>query len=106
MRILFALSCAVLLGGCEVANQAADQIARSQAKTVVNGVVADKFPGVNAAPITDCVIDNASAGEILSIASAAATGVTDKTVDTVLDIASRPGTVECITGAGLGLLSI
>ena len=103
---VLAIPALAFLAGCDVANQAADQIARDQAKQVVNGVVANKFPGVNAAPVTDCVIDNASAGEILTIASAAATGVTQSTVELVGDIVQRPDTVKCIAGAGFGLLAL
>ena len=103
MRILMTLSIAVSLGACVQANDAADTVARNTAKGVVNGVVAQRFPGVNAAPVTDCVIDNASRFEIFDIAKAGATGVTPETVETVTTIASRPETVQCISKNGLGL---
>ena len=105
MRVLIALSVAVSLGACVQANDAADTVARNTAKGVVNGVVAQRFPGVNAAPLTDCVIDNASRGEIFDIAKAGATGVTPSTVETVTTIASRPETVQCISKNGLGLFT-
>ena len=95
-----------LLPGCAVVSEAADAVARDQAKSVVNGVVASTFPGVNAAPVTDCIIDAASAGEIISIAGAAATGVTQSTVDTVLEIAQRPEAVQCIAANSITLLGI
>ncbi|WP_375264294.1 succinate dehydrogenase [Planktotalea sp.] len=103
MRVLIALSVSVSLGACVQANDAADTVARNTAKGVVNGVVAQRFPGVNAAPVTDCVIDNASRFEIFDIAKAGATGVTPETVETVTTIASRPETVQCISKNGLGL---
>ena len=86
------------LSGClgGQAEQAATDIARSQAKGVVNGVVKNRFPGVNAAPVTDCIIDNASLNEIFDIAKAAVTGVTAETTNVVVDIAKRPATVKCI----------
>lgn len=93
-----------LLAGCGMANKAADVVARDQAKTVVNGVVEQSMPGVNAAPVTDCIIDAASASEILSIAGATVTGVTDKTVNQVLEIAQRRKAVKCIAENSLILL--
>lgn len=84
----------------------ADALARQEAKQVINGVVDDRFPGVNTAPVTDCIIDNASASEILSVASASVTGVTDRTVNTVLDVAQRPQSVRCIANQGLTLLAL
>ncbi len=95
-----------MLAGCTTANDAADTLARDRAKAVVNGVVQDKFPGLNAAPITDCIIDAASAREIIGIASASVTGVNQSTVDTVLEIAQRPEAVTCIAENGIKVLGI
>ncbi len=103
MRLALSICAAFALGACQVANDTADTVARETAKGVVNGVVAQKFPGVNAAPISDCVIDNATRFEIFDIAKAGATGVTPATVETVTGIASRPDTVQCISKNGLGL---
>ena len=104
MRVTAAALVLALLGACSAANDAADGIARERAKTVVNTVVADRFPGVNAAPITDCIIDAASAGEIISIAGASVTGVTQSTVQDVLQIAQRPEAVQCIAENSISLL--
>ena len=98
------LSAALLLGACDVAQEVADTVARDEAKRVVNGIVAQELPGVNAAPVTDCVIDNASAQDLLTVATAAATGVTPRTTNLVLDIAKRPATLRCIINNGGGLL--
>lgn len=103
-KTVLTLIAVLALSGCEVANEVATQTARDAAKGVVNGVVADRYPGLNATPITDCIIDNASLSEILTLASAAGTGVTEETVTTVVDIASRPETTTCIASAGLTLL--
>jgi len=104
MRAVMAIVALTLIAGCDVANDAADTLARDRAKTVVNGVVANKFPGVNAAPVTDCIIDAASANEILTIAGASVTGVTDSTVKQVVEIAQRPEAVQCIAENSLTLL--
>ena len=104
MRLVAGFVAAALLAGCSAANDAADGLARDRAKVVVNGVVADRFPGVNAAPVTDCIIDAASAGEIIRIAGASVTGVTQSTVDTVLEIARRKDAVTCIAGNSIALL--
>lgn len=93
-----------LISGCTAANDAADKIARDRAKTVVNSVVTDRFPGVNPAPVTDCVIDAASASEIVSIASASITGVQQSTIEKVVEIAARPEAIKCIANNGLTLL--
>ena len=92
---------ALVLGGCAVT----DTVAREQAKSVVNSVVENRFPGVSVAPVTDCVIDAASASEIVFVASAANTGMTPETVQTVLEIATRPEAVSCIAESGLSLVN-
>ena len=94
-----------LLAACDSASGTADVIARDQAKSVVNSVVTERFPGVNAAPVTDCIIDAASAGEIVSIASASVTGVTETTVERILAIAGRQDAVTCIAENSLILLA-
>lgn len=94
----------ILVAACSLAACAAGETAvRDQAKSVVNGVVAQKMPGVNVAPVTDCVIDNATMGETLTIAKATQLGVTDSTVDAVMSIARRPATVQCVANNGLRL---
>lgn len=79
----------------------ADQLARSQAKSAVSPVLAERFPGVPLEPATDCVIDNASAGEILQLAKASVTGLGPNDTQLVVDIATRPDTLECLLKNGL-----
>ena len=86
----------MILSGCGAAQDAADTVARERAKTVVNSVVSERFPSVNPAPVTDCIIDAASAGEILRLGSAGVTGITPDTVDQVVEISTRPESVTCI----------
>lgn len=104
IRPVLALVALFAMSACDATNQVADGIARAQAKSVVNTVVSQRFPGLNAAPITDCVIDAASAGEIIQIASASVTGVTPETTQQVITIAQRPEAVQCIAQNSLILL--
>ena len=105
MRVLTSLGvAAMLLAGCmQDIGPAGDMLARDAAKGVVNNVVQTRFPGVNAAPYTDCIIDNASTGEILQIAEAALVGTTQATTNLVVDIAQRPDTVRCALNNSLGV---
>lgn len=100
---LLAVVAMVALSGCMAGGEdVVQQTSRQVAKQVVNGVIAQKFPGVNAAPYSDCIIDNASAAEIINIAKFAATGANQATTDLVLQIASRPDTSNCIAQNALG----
>lgn len=92
----------VALGGCQASDALVQEASRSAAKSVVNGVISQRFPRVNAAPYTDCIIDNASTQEIVSLATGAVTGADEATVSTVLDIAGRPDTSNCIARNALG----
>jgi hypothetical protein len=92
---------AVLLAGCA---ETQDQIARDAAKQAVRPVLAERFPGIPLERATDCVIDNASAREILILAADAVTGPTASTVEIVLDIVQRPATIQCLAEDGLPVL--
>ncbi len=104
MRLGAACLALAALSGCQATNQMADDFARERAKAVVNTVVSDRFPGVNAAPVTDCIIDAASAREIVSIAGASVTGVTPEVAQEIVGIAQRPEAVQCIAANSLTLL--
>ncbi|WP_317056276.1 succinate dehydrogenase [Roseovarius rhodophyticola] len=104
MRVVL-ICVALALTGCTAANDAADALARKQAKTVVNEVMQARFPGLNIAPVTDCVIDAASAGEILGLARASVTQVTTQTAETVIEISTRREAVQCYAENGLPLLT-
>ncbi len=95
-----ALICAGLAGCAQVSGMA-EETARETAKTVVTPVVQAKFPGVPVAPVTDCIIDNATLPEVYGLAKAAALGITPETTETIVSIASRPETVTCIAKASL-----
>lgn len=89
----------VALAGCSSEFQ--DELARDAAKSAVRPVLQDRLPGVPVEPATDCVIDNASSSEILSLAADAVTGPTASTVEIVSDILVRPDTLSCLATEGL-----
>jgi hypothetical protein len=101
----FSIVAVLALSACSAAQDAVTQATRDTAKGVVNGIVEQRFPGLNARPITDCIIDAASVSEILTIASASVAGVDAQTIDTVVGISQRPDTVKCIAKSGLAMLS-
>ncbi|HID67384.1 MAG TPA: succinate dehydrogenase [Roseibacterium sp.] len=87
-----------LLTACVGFQDVTDQLVRQQARTFINGEVEQRFPGVDATPITNCVIDNASAQEIITIAGGIALGNTDAASSTVRNILQRPATLQCTAG--------
>ena len=102
MRALWFIPAAALLLSCTQAQQ--DELTRDAAKRAVRPVLEERFPGVPLEPATDCIIDNASAGELLSLAADAVTGPTANTSEIVSDIAMRPETVRCLATEGLPVL--
>ena len=105
-RAALLLCAAVLLPACTTFSKSADALARDQAKQAVNTVVTNRFPGVNPAPVTDCIIDAASANEILRLAGATVTGVTQATAEEVLEIAQRPDDITCYTRNSIALMGL
>ena len=107
MRVTSLFLCATLLSGCLSVGgvqQSAEDIARNEAKVVVNDVVEKRLPGVDVSAATDCIIDNASLAEIFDIAKTSVTGADEAAVKTILDIAKRPETAKCLLSATLSLL--
>jgi len=100
LRATYLSLAAVALMGCSVG----EEVARDQARGVIDPIVAEKFPGVPVKPVTDCVIDNASLQEILTLSAAAGTGNNAKAAEVVVEIATRPDTVKCIAVKGLPAL--
>ena len=89
----------IALVGCTTAQQ--DELTRDAARTAVRPVLERNFPGIPLEPATDCVIDNATSGELLSLAADAVTGPTANTVEIVSDIVARPGTITCLAETGI-----
>ncbi|MCT4332157.1 hypothetical protein MU516_04645 [Paracoccus sp. YLB-12] len=75
-----------------------DAASRSLARSVVNSEMEKRLPGVNVAPYSDCVINNATTAELIDIAQMARSG-TMGTADSVASIVSRPATTQCIANA-------
>lgn len=72
-----------------------DNATRVLARDAVNREMAKRLPGVNVAPWTNCVLDNASTGEIAEIAAAAGSEG-GSPAGTVAAIVQRPATSQCI----------
>ncbi|MEQ9015951.1 MAG: hypothetical protein RLO38_16475 [Roseovarius confluentis] len=96
------LAITILLAACTPQMQ--DELTRDAARTAVRPVLEQRFPGVPLEPASDCVIDNATSPELLSLASDAVTGPTANTAEIVSDIVSRPATIECLAREGLPVL--
>ncbi len=100
----FVLLFLVALTGCAATESAVTNVTRDTAKGVVNGVVAQKFPGLSVAPVTDCIIESLSAIELVQILKSAIIGVTPDATALVLEIAQRPKAVQCIAKNSIALL--
>ena len=92
----------ILVAACTPAMQ--DDLTRDAARTAVRPVLEQRFPGVPLEPATDCIIDNATSRELLSLAADAVTGPTANTAEIVSDILSRPATLQCLATEGLPVL--
>ena len=102
MRLILTSALAALTGLSACGdNGLADQLARKEAKDAVRPVLSQRFPGVPLEPATDCIIDNASASEIFTLAKAGVTGLGPDETQLVVEIATRPETLECLLKDGL-----
>ncbi len=96
MKIILVLSfVGFAITGCALTESVVEDTSRDVAKGAVNSVIEQKFPGVDAAPYTDCIIDNATTDEIFSLAKDAVFGYGDAAISLVLEIAGRPATSRC-----------
>ncbi len=93
---------ALLLAACTPATQ--DQLARGAAKSVVARAATERLPGVPVAPFTDCIIDNASGQQILTLAADSVTGPTASTWEIITGIARKPETLQCLLTNGVSAL--
>lgn len=71
---------------------APEEPARVAARTVINREMARRLPGVNVAPYTDCVVNNATMAELATL------GTAPDPAASVAGIVSRPATTKCIAG--------
>ncbi len=94
-----ALLSPLVLAACIPMTQ--EQIARETARNVVRPIVAERFPGLPAEAVTDCVIDNSGLSELNTFARAAITGLTPETYNAIIAVASRPATLQCLATVGV-----
>lgn len=73
------------------------QATRAAATTVVNREMATRLPGVNVAPYTACVVNNATMAELADLSGMVA-GNDAAAASAVASIVRRPGTTQCISG--------
>ena len=66
------------------------------ARTVVSAEMAKRLPGRNVAPLTDCVVQNASMAELADLAAMQGK---PGAANAVASIVSRPATSQCIARA-------
>lgn len=92
----------LLLAGCVGAT--ADTLAREAARATVTPLLQARFPGVPVAPISDCVISNASASEIVTLATAATTSDTSAAAPVLSGILQRQDTILCVARAAPAIL--
>ena len=98
-----ALLACVAAAACVPVSQ--DQLARDAARAAIRPVLAQTFPGLPVEPAVGCIIDNATADEILTLAAqAAAGGATPASLSVVNTIVARPETLGCLATEGLPAL--
>ena len=94
------LSAGLMLTACGgLVQDTADELARAQARSAIDAEMDHLFPGVDVSPLTDCVIDNASAQEIVTIAGGVALGDGGLASETIGVILRRPETAACAAEA-------
>lgn len=106
IRLLFPLL--LILGGCASVQQATDTAGRNAAKTIIPEALAVHFPQVPKSlfqPFTDCIVDNADASEVQSLASDAITGVDQGTANTIRAVLTRSSTQQCLAAAAPAALT-
>lgn len=97
MKTTFTLiAAAFVLSACDIVEIAAVDTGREAAKAVVGPIVADTVPGPAGVALTNCIIDNASGTELLTLAGQ---GASPENITLVSNILARPETVSCATSA-------
>lgn len=107
--IRYILPLCLALTACTEIQNATDRAGRDAAKTIIPEALAVYFPQVPKAffqPFTDCIVDNADASEVQSLAADAVVGVDEGTAKTIRNILAEPGTQQCLAAkvpTGLGI---
>lgn len=102
MRPLLGLMLMTGLCACDLAEMA-DKVGRRAADSVVLPVVSRSLQGPQAQAATQCIVANASAAEVQSLARDVGVEAGTSTVATIAAIASRPDTRDCLGRAGAPL---
>lgn len=97
--IRFLIPVCFLLSACADIQSATDKAGRDAAKTIIPEALAVHFPQVPKSyyvPFTDCIVDNADASDVQSLAADAVVGVDAGTADLLRVILARPETQQCL----------
>jgi len=73
---------------------------RQTAEQVIRQVVQTTNPGLFVPPLANCMINNATNGEVLALTRDAQNGLTDKTTAMVLEIGRRDASKKCFIDNG------
>lgn len=93
MLARIALVAGLFVGACTV--NPVQEATRDAARRVVTPILQDRFPGLPAAQLAECVIDNATTYELLEIVEGATVGAGADTYAVVIGIAQRPEVLRC-----------
>jgi hypothetical protein len=99
-RLLFVL---LTLAACSP-QQVADDITRQAAEAVILPVVGEVMPAAQAQGAATCILQNATIEETRMLARDVGVEAGTATVDNILAIASRPGTLACFRSIGAPIL--
>ncbi len=100
MRIAAAIALCLLLGACVAGDAVMQDATRGLARSAVDQAAARYVPGVDVSPYTDCVINNATTGELVQLAQAAtAQDVAAQAWPVVRTVAQRPAATQCFVSA-------
>ncbi len=103
MRPDLLLAATLLLAACSP-QVLADDITRQAAESVILPVVGEVMPAPQAKGAATCILQNATIEEIRMLARDVGVEAGTSTVDNVLSIASRPGTLACFRSIGAPIL--
>jgi hypothetical protein len=84
--------------------EVADDITRQAAESVILPVVGDVMPEAQAQGATTCILQNATIEETRILARDVGVEAGTSTVDNILVIAGRPGTLDCFRTIGAPIL--
>lgn len=100
--IRFFIVIAFALTACSEIENTADKAGRDAARTIIPEALAVYFPQVPKqffTPFTNCVVDNANASDVQSLAADAVVGVDQGTADTIRKVLGYPSTQACLRQA-------